>query len=193
VILGLGKNAEVDLLHLSWPDVETQCVLNVTADEKRTLAENNRKTGSCPVLFTWNGERFVCLGDFLGGGGLGYLVASGVCSQPDRDEAVAIILEQLRPQQGIFRLSLCEPMDEVAYLDHLNLIEPLPWRAMPDFPFPAGYPRPASAAHESYLRDYQTRSAGPGQEAFPPAHCGPRLLGWWTGRTRDWISQAIPS
>ena len=128
---------------------------------KRTLAENNRKTGSCPVLFTWNGERFVCLGDFLGGGGLGYLVAPGVYSQPDRDEAVAIIAEQLRPEQGIFRLSLCEPMDEVAYLDHLNLIEPLPWRTMPDFPFPAGYTRPASAAHESYLRDYQTRSVGP--------------------------------
>ena len=67
-----------------------QCELNVAADQKLDLAENNRKTGSCPVLFTWNGERFVCLGDFLGGGGLGYLVAPGVYSQPDRDEAVAI-------------------------------------------------------------------------------------------------------
>ena len=64
------------------------------------LAENNRKTGSCPVLFTWNGERFVCLGDFLGGGGLGYLVAPGVYGQPDRDEAVAIAADQLRAERG---------------------------------------------------------------------------------------------
>jgi len=85
------------------------------------LAENNRKTGSCPVLFTWNGTRFVCLGDFLGGGGLGYLVAPGVYGQPDRDEAVAIAPEQLRAEQGDFRLSITEPMDEVAYLDHLRL------------------------------------------------------------------------
>ena len=69
------------------------------------LAENNRKTGSCPVLFTWNGERFVCLGDFLGGGGLGYLVAPGVYGQPDRDEAVAIAADQLRPSTGVYRLS----------------------------------------------------------------------------------------
>ena len=98
-----------------------QCELNVAGDDKLVLAENNRKTGSCPVLFTWNGERFVCLGDFLGGGGLGYLVAPGVYSQPDRDEAVAIAPDQLRAEQGVFRLSITEPMDEVAYLDHLKL------------------------------------------------------------------------
>ena len=98
-----------------------QCELNVAADQKLALAENNRKTGSCPVLFTWNGERFVCLGDFLGGGGLGYLVAPGVYGQPDRDEAVAIAPDQLRAEQGVYRLSVTEPMDEVAYLDQLTL------------------------------------------------------------------------
>ena len=84
------------LVHLRWPDGVMQCELNVPADQKLTLAENNRKTGSCPVLFTWNGERFVCIGDFLGGGGLGYLVAPGVYSQPDRDEAIAVTAEQLQ-------------------------------------------------------------------------------------------------
>jgi len=85
-ILGLGKNADVDLVQPSWPDGVMQCELNVTANEKLTLAENNRKTGSCPVLFTWNGERFDCLGDFLGERGLGCLVAPGVHSQPNRDD-----------------------------------------------------------------------------------------------------------
>ena len=121
VVVGLGKQATADLVHLRWPDGVMQCELNVPSDDKRVLAENNRKTGSCPVLFTWNGTRFVCLGDFLGGGGLGYLIAPGVYSQPDRDEAVAIAPEQLRAEQGVFRLSITEPMDEVAYLDHLRL------------------------------------------------------------------------
>ncbi len=121
VVLGLGKRMAADLVHLRWPDGVMQCELNVAANEKLPLAENNRKTGSCPVLFTWNGERFVCLGDFLGGGGLGYLVAPGVYSQPDRDEAVAIASDQLKAEQGVFRLSVTEPMDEVAYLDHLKL------------------------------------------------------------------------
>ncbi len=121
VVIGLGKRDSADLVHLRWPDGVMQCELNVPIDDRRVLAENNRKTGSCPVLFTWNGKRFVCLGDFLGGGGLGYLVAPGVYSQPDRDEAVAIAPEQLKAEQGVFRLSITEPMDEVAYLDQLRL------------------------------------------------------------------------
>ena len=94
---------QADLVHLRWPDGVMQCELNVAADQKLELAENNRKTGSCPVLFTWNGRRFVCIGDFLGGGGLGYLVAPGVYSQPDRDEAMAVTADQLQPKR--WRLS----------------------------------------------------------------------------------------
>jgi len=121
VVLGLGAHPKADLVHLRWPDGVMQCELNVASNQKLALAENNRKTGSCPVLFTWNGRRFVCIGDFLGGGGLGYLVAPGVYSQPDRDESVAISAQQLQPEEGVFRLSVTEPMDEVAYLDQLRL------------------------------------------------------------------------
>jgi tetratricopeptide (TPR) repeat protein len=120
-ILGLGSRERADLVHLRWPDGVMQCELNQAADQMVSLAENNRKTGSCPVLFTWNGRRHECIGDFLGGGGLGYLVAPDVYSQPDRDEAVAISAAQLEADGGVFRLSVTEPMDEVAYLDHLKL------------------------------------------------------------------------
>lgn len=145
VVLGLGRREAADLVHLRWPDGVMQCELNVAANQRMTLSENNRKTGSCPVLFTWNGERFVCLGDFLGGGGLGYLLAPGVYGQPDRDEAVAIAPEQLRAEQGVFRLSVTEPMDEVAYLDHLRLDvvdRPPGVSATPDERFAPTGPRP---------------------------------------------------
>ena len=120
-VLGLGERERAELIHLHWPDGVMQCELNVTGDQKLSLAEKNRKTGSCPVLFTWNGRRFVCIGDFLGGGGLGYLVAPGVYGQPDRDEAIAVTADQLQPSNGVLRISITEPMDEVAYLDHLRL------------------------------------------------------------------------
>ena len=121
VVLGLGQNDKTDLIHFRWPDGVIQCELNISANQRLEFSENNRKTGSCPVLFTWNGDRFVCLGDFLGGGGLGYLVAPGVYSQPDRDESVAIAADQLRPSDGLYRISITEPMDEIAYLDHVRL------------------------------------------------------------------------
>ncbi len=144
-MLGLGKREAADLVHLRWPDGVMQCELNVAGNQKLILAENNRKTGSCPVLFTWNGRRFVCIGDFLGGGGMGYLVAPGVYSQPDRDEAVAIAADQLQAEQGAFRLSITEPMDEVAYLDHLKLDvvdRPPGVSATPDERFAPTGPRP---------------------------------------------------
>jgi tetratricopeptide (TPR) repeat protein len=147
VVLGLGRSQSVDLVHLRWPDGVIQCELNLAADTKLDLKENNRKTGSCPVLFTWNGEKYVCIGDFLGGGGLGYLVAPGVYSQPDRDESVAIAGDQLRPTDGVLRISVTEPMDEIAYVDHLKLAvidrppgvsTALDERFAPDGPRPTG-------------------------------------------------------
>jgi hypothetical protein len=146
-VLGTGQSERVDLVHLRWPDGVIQCELNLAADKQIHLKENNRKTGSCPVLFTWNGERFVCIGDFLGGGGLGYLVAPGVYSQPDRDESVAIADDQLRPVDGTLRISVTEPMDEIAYVDHLRLdvidrpsgVSATPdERFAPDGPWPTG-------------------------------------------------------
>jgi tetratricopeptide (TPR) repeat protein len=121
VVLGTGGARTIPLLRLRWPDGVMQSELNVPANQLLAMAENNRKTGSCPVLFTWNGDRFVCLGDFLGGGGLGYLVAPDEYSQPDRDEALLIRSDQLKAENGRFRMSITEPMDEVAYIDHLAL------------------------------------------------------------------------
>ena len=121
VVLGLDRHLNAPLLRVRWPDGVMQSELNVTADKTLNLVELNRKTGSCPILFTWNGARFECLGDFAGAAGLGFLEAPGEYHPPDRDEAMAIAADQLRDVNGIYRLSVVEPMDEVAYLDHLTL------------------------------------------------------------------------
>jgi tetratricopeptide (TPR) repeat protein len=148
IVLGMGTVPSAALLRLRWPDGTMQSELNVPANQALTLIEHNRKSGSCPVLFSWNGERFVCLGDFLGGGGLGYLVAPGVYSQPDRDEALAIAPDQLRAEGDDFRLAIVEPMDELAYLDHLTLdvVDTPPGvSATPDERFAPDGPRPTGA------------------------------------------------
>jgi hypothetical protein len=130
---------------MRWPDGVMQAELNLGVDQKREMVEFNRKTGSCPVLFAFDGRRYVCLGDFLGGGGLGYLVAPGEYGQPDRDEAVAIAPEQLREVGGRFLLSITEPMDELAYLDRITLEvvdRPPGMKATPDERFAPGGNRP---------------------------------------------------
>ncbi len=145
VVLGLGKLEKARLIRLKWPDGVLQCELDEDSDRLMPLVENNRKEGSCPVLFTWNGERMVCLGDFLGGGGLGYLVAPGVYGEPDRDEAVPIAPDQLKPVNGAYRMSITEPMSELAYLDKVTLDvvdRPPGIAASPDERFAPGGNRP---------------------------------------------------
>ncbi|WP_052298892.1 FG-GAP-like repeat-containing protein [Isosphaera pallida] len=121
VVLGLGDSTKAELVQITWPDGVLQSELQVAANQRLNLIETNRKTGSCPVCFTWNGTRFECLGDFLGGGGMGYLVAPGIYGQPDRDEALLIRSDQLKPTRGVYRIAVVEPMDEISYLDHFEL------------------------------------------------------------------------
>jgi tetratricopeptide (TPR) repeat protein len=148
VVLGLGAADSARLLRVHWPDGVMQAELNVPADQALDFAEKNLKRGSCPVLFTFDGRRYACLGDFLGGGGLGYLVAPGVYGQPDRDEAVAIAPDQLRAVGGKFLASITEPMDEIAYLDRIALEvvdRPPGVEAHPDERFAPGGNRPTGA------------------------------------------------
>ena len=108
------------------------------------------------------------------------------CIVGPRDEArLEFDAEDLTPLPSGWNRSYvlrdnCSCKDADPFTLTSDTVEPLPWRALPAFPVPAGSTRLTSATHESYLREYQTRLAGPGKEAFPPAHCGPRLLGWWT-------------
>ena len=49
------------------------------------FTELDRKPSSCPYLYTWNGETFEFVTDFMGGGEMGYLDAPGVRNMPDPD------------------------------------------------------------------------------------------------------------
>lgn len=194
IVLGMGKLPSAALLRLRWPDGTMQCELNVAADKLLPLAEHNRKTGSCPVLFTWDGTRFVCVGDFLGGGGLGYLVAPGQYGEPDRDEAVAIAPGQLRAEQGAYRLVVTEPMDEVAYLDRLTLDvvdRPPGVSAAPDERFAPEGPRPSGEliAWRSAIDPVRATDLA-GKDVSESLHAWDRRTVDGFARLRGWVGYA---
>jgi tetratricopeptide (TPR) repeat protein len=196
VLLGMDRARTAALVRIRWPDGTLQCELNVPADQVLTLVEHNRKTGSCPVLFAWDGDRFVCIGDFLGGGGLGYLVAPGVYGQPDRDEAVAIAPAQLAPAAGRYRLIVAEPMDEVAYLDRLSLDvvdRPADIAVAPDERFAPGGNRPSGelVAWRTAIEPIRATDLGGGDVADRLRSAdgrtvdGFRRLGGWIGYAEE--------
>ncbi|MCV5591572.1 hypothetical protein OFN17_29520, partial [Escherichia coli] len=81
-----------------------------------------RKPSSCPYLFTWNGGRFEFVTDFLGGGEMGYWLGPGQWNVPDPVEYVRIRDDQLRARNGRFEIRVTNELEEVLYLDRLQLI-----------------------------------------------------------------------
>ena len=122
LILGLNGATKADYLHLTWPDGVTQCENELAANTHYRIKEMERRVSSCPVLFAWNGERFGFIGDFAGVGGLGYYVAPNEYAPPQPLEHVKIEPEQLAAKDGFYELRVCEPMEEVAYVDRLELL-----------------------------------------------------------------------
>jgi len=116
---GLAGASDADYVRLLWPDTVLQAERGLTPGKIHRIKEIERKPTSCPILFAWTGERFEFVADFLGVGGLGYFELPGVYSKPDPTEYV--LLPELRPQDGFYRLDVLEPLEECTYLDDVKL------------------------------------------------------------------------
>ncbi len=121
VVFGLGKRTTVDAVRVLWPAGIVQAETEI-AKSPITLTELDRKPSSCPYLYVWNGERFVFVTDFMGGGEMGHLDAPGVYNKPDPDEYVRISGDLLRERNGRYELRVTNELEEALFLDHVQLI-----------------------------------------------------------------------
>jgi hypothetical protein len=126
LIFGLGRRAAPDVVRILWPAGILQAELPESGSEERHLTlditELDRKPSSCPFLFTWNGDGFEFVTDFLGGAEMGYWAAPGVRNVPDPDEYVRITGEQLRARDGRYELRVTNELEEALFLDQLQLV-----------------------------------------------------------------------
>jgi len=129
IIFGLDNRASADAVRVLWPagiaQAETELASALTIGPSSKLLkilEIDRKPSSCPFLYTWNGERFEFVTDFMGGGEMGYWEAPGVRNYPDPDEYVRIRDDQLKERDGRYELRVTNELEEVLYVDRLQLI-----------------------------------------------------------------------
>jgi tetratricopeptide (TPR) repeat protein len=132
LIFGLGKRAAFDAVRIIWPSGIVQSELGIPGakpEDKKTplvgqfkITEADRKPSSCPFLYTWNGERFEFITDFMGGGEMGYWEAPGRRNTPDPDEYVRIRGDQLKERNGRLELRVTNELEEVLYVDRLQLL-----------------------------------------------------------------------
>ena len=117
---GLAAEDSVEYVRILWPSGVRQTELATSGNQLLELTELNRKGTSCPILYAWDGERFRFQSDFLGGAIIGYLVGDGEYYQTDTDEYVP--LAGLAPRQGHYVLQIANQLEEVVYLDAVELV-----------------------------------------------------------------------
>jgi VCBS repeat protein/ASPIC/UnbV protein/tetratricopeptide repeat protein len=176
VIFGLGSRTAADAVRVLWPSGIVQAETPASKPARAAvlpITELDRKPSSCPFLFTWNGSRFEFVTDFMGGGEMGDWVAPSVWNQPDPDEYVVIRGDQLQPRNGRYELRITNELEEVLFVDRLQLVavdhradvsvypnEGLrqPPRA-PFRPISTRNARPPLAAHDEHGHDVLARIA----------------------------------
>jgi tetratricopeptide (TPR) repeat protein len=125
VLFGLGTRPAIDVIRVLWPAGIVQAEpLGAEAQKAARLevVELDRKPSSCPYIYTWNGDRFEFVTDFLGGGEMGYQLAPGVYNTPDPEEFVRIRGDQLKALDGRYELRVTNELEETLFIDHVSLL-----------------------------------------------------------------------
>lgn len=119
---GLRGVAAIDTIRITWPNGLIQNETNQKARVALSYQEAQRLSGSCPVIWTWNGREFEYLTDVLGVAPLGASAGDGTYFPVDHDEYVWIGAESLRPRGEVYEVRVTEELSEVSYLDQIELI-----------------------------------------------------------------------
>ena len=120
--IGIRNYAQVDTIRITWPNGLIQNEMNQDTNHAYTYEEAQRLSGSCPMIFTWNGREFTFVTDVLGVAPLGAKAGDGTYFPTNSDEYVWIDGEQLQARDGALDLRITEELGEVSYLDQLQLI-----------------------------------------------------------------------
>ena len=123
VALGVGKATQVDVVRITWPNGLIQNEMKQAVATPYRYKEAQRLSGSCPIVWTFNGEGFEYITDVLGVAPLGASAGDGTFFTADHDEYIAIAGEQLKPNgKGKLEIRLTEELSEAAYFDMVKLL-----------------------------------------------------------------------
>jgi len=115
--IGLGSRRKADLIRVVWANGVPQNRLE--PGENMTIVEEQVLKGSCPFLYTWDGEKIAFVTDLLWGAPLGMPLADGVWNGYDPDELVRV--DGAAPRDGFYDLRITEELWEAAYIDRVRL------------------------------------------------------------------------
>ncbi len=119
---GMGTYQEIDVVRITWPNGLIQNEMQQPTGQAFNYEEKERLSGSCPTVFTWNGQEFEFIGDMLGAAPLGFRISDDEYLETDHDEYIRIAGDSLAKVDGHYEIRITEELREVAYLDQLRLL-----------------------------------------------------------------------
>jgi Tfp pilus assembly protein PilF len=122
LVFRLGAHTRVDTVRITWPNAMIQNEMSQPVNRVATVKEAPRLAGSCPMIFTWNGQSFEFITDVLGVAPLGASSGDGQYFPVDHHEYVSIPGERLAPRDGHYDIRFTEELREVSYIDQIKLI-----------------------------------------------------------------------
>lgn len=123
LLVGVGAAKSIDVVRITWPNGLIQNEMKQVVGKPFVYKEAQRLSGSCPIIWTWNGSEFEYVTDVLGVAPLGASAGDGTFFPTDHDEYVYLSGEQLRPNaRGNLEVRMTEELSEAAYFDRVRLV-----------------------------------------------------------------------
>lgn len=89
-------------------------------------AANTYVKSSCPLVFTWDGEKYNYAGDVILGGVIGLsfknILGQNLYLPSDPDEYMLLNKDRVKEVYGRIKININEMQQEITYLDHVSLI-----------------------------------------------------------------------
>jgi len=125
VHFGLGNRSKADNIRITWTNGVPQNILSPATDQ--ALIEAQTLKGSCPFLFTWNGNEFVFVKDVMWrsalGMPLGIMGGNTAYAFPDAsDDYIKIPGDILKPDKGLYSIQLTSELWETMFFDKVQLV-----------------------------------------------------------------------
>ena len=122
LLFGVDSYKTADAVRITWPNGLIQNEPQQPVGKSIEYQEAQRLSGSCPMIFTWDGAAFRFITDVLGVAPLGAASGDGKYFPVDHDEYVQIPGEALKAVDGHYEIRITEELHEVSYLDQVKLI-----------------------------------------------------------------------
>lgn len=121
VHFGLGSHPTIDVARITWPNGTAQAEFGLLSGD--SFVANQRLKGSCPWVFTFDGNEFRFVKDFIWRSPLGLRInAQSTAGVTQTEDWIKLPGERLAEVDGRYQVRITAELWETHFFDHVSLL-----------------------------------------------------------------------